>query len=964
VRGALIAFARRVCSLRISAESRRLQETASGEAIKLWEKLSSGKSDLKIEKELQAALLEFIADFANWDNSTEGAYLETARKITEAAHQFVGGGLGPSPLVIDPFAGGGAIPLECVRIGADAFASDLNPLPILLNKMALEFIPRYRQQLPEQLGRWGKVVCERLRSKLGDFYKVGDSDEAVAFIWGRTIVSDAPDEGNIPVEVPLLRSLWLSKKGTDKRALRWARSKDGSIACRIITKQFDNGKTLKVRQPLLEVFQPKREKDVEAGTVARGSVTCPITNYTTNVKRVREQLGSRNGGGNDARLCCVVSTRTGQKGRFYRVPTEQDETRISEATQELNEKFIGRNNKGNFVPTETLPLMSGVFNAPIYGHKTWRSLFAPRQLLAMASLSKIIKEIKQEIARDFDDGLATAVQTLLAFALDKQADLGNALCAWEPIAQCPRHLFGRQAIGMVWDFAEGNPTGSSSGSFEVLVDGLVRSLERLICDWREGHVAQADARHHPLPDNSASCLFTDPPYYNAVPYADLSDFFYVWLKRTIGESYPELFTTELSPKAQEICEMSGWDPVRYQEKDGAWYEDNMREALSEARRVIAPNGIGVIVFAHKSTAGWEAQLQAMIDAGWTITCSWPIDTENTSRLRAQGAAALGSSIHLVCKPRENCDGSVSELVGEWRDVLSELPRKIHEWMPRLRDENVVGADAIFSCLGPALEVYSRYSRVEKASGECATLREYLEHVWAAISTEALSMIFKDADAAGMEPDARLTAMWLWTLGNAQGKDDLDNRTVTAIDDASNETDEDDEDDNKKKNGKGYFLEYDAARKIAQGLGIHLEHTDSIVEVSGDSARLLPVGERVKYLFDNNAQVDAPKGRKKQKLKQRSLFEELDEIESEIEQSHGGELKPQAGETVLDRVHQSMILFASGRGEAMRRFLVDDGAGNDSRFWTLAQSLSALYPTGSDEKRWVDGVLARKKGLGL
>jgi hypothetical protein len=225
------------------------------------------------------------------------------------------------------------------------------------------------------------------------------------------------------------------------------------------------------------------------------------------------------------------------------------------------------------------------------------------------------------------------------------------------------------------------------------------------------------------------------------------------------------------------------------------------------------------------------------------------------------------------------------------------------------------------------------------------------------------MIFKDADAAGLEPDARLTAMWLWTLGNAQGKDDLENRTVTAIDDASNETDEDNEEDNKKKNSKGYFLEYDAARKIAQGLGIHLEHTESIVEVSGDSARLLPVGERVKYLFGQDAEANAPKGRKK-KLRQRSLFEELDEIESEAEQTYGGELKLQTGETVLDRVHQSMILFGSGRGETMRRFLVDDGAGDDSRFWKLAQSLSALYPPGSDEKRWVDGVLARKKGLGL
>ncbi|MCH8840530.1 MAG: DUF1156 domain-containing protein, partial [Planctomycetes bacterium] len=247
------------------------------------------------------------------------------------------------------------------------------------------------------------------------------------------------------------------------------------------------------------------------------------------------------------------------------------------------------------------------------------------------------------------------------------------------------------------------------------------------------------------------------------------------------------------------------------------------------------------------------------------------------------------------------------------------------------------------------------SRVEKASGEAVPLREYLEQVWAAVSTEALSMIFKDGDtsassaAAGLEPDARLTAMWLWTLGaggpNGNGKK------------ANGEAE-------KVVTSTGYTLEFDAARKIAQGLGINLEQSESIVEVKGDKARLLPVSERTRYLFGKEeATATSARGRKKKKEQQRSLFEELDELEAEAESVHG-ELKPQAGETVLDRVHQSMILFAAGRGAALRRFLVDDGAGTDARFWKLAQSLSALYPKETDEKRWVDGVLARKKGLGL
>ncbi len=393
----------------------------------------------------------------------------------------------------------------------------------------------------------------------------------------------------------------------------------------------------------------------------------------------------------------------------------------------------------------------------------------------------------------------------------------------------------------------------------------------------------------------------------------------------------------------------------------------MRVALGEGRRVTMPTGIGTVVFAHTETEAWEALIQALIGAGWRVTASWPIDTEMASRVIAQRQSALASSIHLVCRPREDSDGKISELVGEWRDVLDELPKRIHEWMPRLAAEGVVGADAIFACLGPALEIFSRYSRVEKASGEAAILREYLEHVWGAVSTEALSMIFRDADAAGLEPDARITAMWLWTLGggsngNAKPKpaSEVDGETDEAEGDA---TDEDDEEGGPKQaKVSGYVLEFDAARKIAQGLGVHLEQSESIVEVKGDKARLLPVGERTRHLFGQGAEAGAVGGRKK-KAQQKSLFGELDEAEA-ADAGWAGVKGPAPGSTVLDRLHQSMILFAAGRGELIKRFLVDDGVGRDARFWKLAQSLAALYPKGTDERRWVEGVLARKKGLGL
>jgi putative DNA methylase len=277
-------------------------------------------------------------------------------------------------------------------------------------------------------------------------------------------------------------------------------------------------------------------------------------------------------------------------------------------------------------------------------------------------------------------------------------------------------------------------------------------------------------------------------------------------------------------------------------------------------------------------------------------------------------------------------------------------------MPRLAAESVVGADAIFACLGPALEIFSRYSRVEKPSGDQVTLKEYLEYVWAAVSKEAISMIFAGADTTGFEEDARLTAMWLWTLSPRMSNGESAKTDETEDEDG-------DSDQRPVAAGKltGFTLEYDAARKIAQGLGAHLELLVNLVEVKGEIARLLPVAERTKALFGKEGtESPAAKQKKSAQLALPGLLEELEQ------EGSGWTLQNAAkpGSTTLDRLHQSMILFAAGRGEGLRRFLVDDGVGKDQRFWRLAQSLCALYPSGTDERRWSEGVLARKKGLGL
>jgi len=889
----------------------------SEESFPRFVAISKDESKLEDLVELRRALLDFIADFANWDNSTVPEYLKTSRLLTQVAHEALGGEPGTRPLVVDPFAGGGAIPLESLRVGADAFASDLNPVAVLLNRTLISFIPKYREQLADDFVNMAQKIQRRAEKRLREYFPTSHSGvQPVAYIWGRQVRCEGPGCG---VQIPLIRSLCLAKRGKNSIGFELAYDeKSHSVNVQIVSGRSKFG----------------------SGTVKRGSVTCPACGYTTPVTRVREQLCSTEGGSDSSRLLAVVC-RT-RDGKSYHSPTMTDLAAVEKACKDLNRTDV--------LPPIELPLMSGVFNVPIYGVTRWDLLFSSRQLLVARVLGE---EIEATCASQTmtSKGLerSLAVKVLLLLARDKYLDFRTTLCGWISTGEKIGHTFGRQALGMIFDWAEGTPFGDMSGSWQRCYEAIAELIRHEAPALAyEGTVEYADACEQALPDDSTAAVITDPPYYNAVPYADLSDFFYVWLWPHLRNDLPFLFREPITLKNKELCEMKGWDPIRYPQKDADFYEAGMSKALAESRRVCRPDGIAVVVFAHKTTTGWETLLGALINAGWVVTGSWPIDTERVGRLRAMKSAALGSSVHLVCRPRENPDGTIrQDDIGDWRDVLAELPKRIHEWMPRLAEEGVVGADAIFACLGPALEIYSRYSSVEKASGEKVELSEYLEEVWAAVSREALNMIFEGADASGFEEDARLTAMWLWTLRTAVngGNGADDNGAPT-------------------KSLSGYSLEYDAARKIAQGLGVHLENLFHLVEIKGNNAMLLSAAARTKYLFGKE-DPSTPTQKRRAKTKQLNLFEELEQVlDDKIENSKSKITNLAPGSTVLDQLHQSMILFAAGRGEAMKRFLVEEGVGRNPLFWRLAQALSALYPPGTDEKRWVDGVLARKKGLGL
>jgi len=401
---ALAQFAEQV---RSNAE---LADLCTPESFQRWRRTNEHTweaNDPKDWYDLQRALLDFIADFANWDASTVPAYLETSRALTQAAHEALGGIPGTRPLVVDPFAGGGAIPLEALRVGADAFASDLNPVAVLLNKVVLEYIPRYGQRLADEVRKWGQWVKEQAEQELAEFYpKDSDGATPIAYLWARTIICEGPGCG---AEVPLIRSLWLAKKG------------ERSVALRIVPNPAE-------KRVDFEIIQKAKAKDVGNGTVARGSATCPCCGYTTPVTSVRRQLKPRRGGANDARLFCVVTTRPNEQGRFYRLPNACDLAAVRAAAAELERRKAAHTGELSLVPDEKISLNEiRRISVPLYGMSHWGDLFSSRQLLALTTLVAQVKSIPflvtDTTSRDFNN----ALQASLSLAIDRLADALSAL---------------------------------------------------------------------------------------------------------------------------------------------------------------------------------------------------------------------------------------------------------------------------------------------------------------------------------------------------------------------------------------------------------------------------------------------------------------------------------------------------------------------------------------------------------
>jgi putative DNA methylase len=681
----------------------------------------------------RTALKQFMIDLCKWETGTPT--LEKARKqILEA--QKVRLNLPentpldevPPPKVLDMFAGGGAIPLEALRLGCETYAVDLNPVAHIIELCTLVYPQKYGKNLADEVEKWGNWVIEKVRDEIGDLYPeirvgeilISESEQLdlftqsqpkqlslaqtltpVAYLWTRTVKCPNPSCG---ATVPLVRQTWLCKKSKKYVALQ-------------VIPNYD---TKKVE---FKVFESTTENglgfDPSSGST-RGNSICRHCGTTVPSKPYIQDQGKA--GKIGQQLMAIVCTTDGEKGKTYLSGTTYkhylpDDFAIAKRLEKIVEET------GISTPDEPVKVWSGVFNAPLYGLDKFEKLFSPRQLLSLMTFVKWVKLAHQEILQQgYEEELAKAIVTYLGILCDRLADYNSSITTWHNGRETLGHTFTRQALPMVWDFAEINPLGNASGNAEGALSWILQFIQQESYNNNSALVQRASSMALPIESNTLDAVITDPPYFDSVPYADLSDFFYVWLKRSIGHLYKEHFSSQLTPKKNEAT----MEPSRHggdKKKAASAYEDMMHQAFCEANRVLKEAGMMVVVYAHKTTAGWSTLIDSLRRAKFTITEAWPLDTEMASRLRGQNSAALASSIFLVARKRTNTE------IGDYAmDVQPQLKSIIQDRVKSLMSEGVAGADLIIACVGAGLRAYTQYDKVELPNGDELDANSFLDEV--------------------------------------------------------------------------------------------------------------------------------------------------------------------------------------------------------------------------------------------
>lgn len=722
------------------------------------------EADQNKERKRLHALIERLVD---WDNIGDTALFEEARREIQKSNN------GVLPPFLDPFAGGGSIPLEAQRFGLVSHASDLNPLAVLLNKCLVEFPPKFANQpavfpgVAVENNTWSRVdglatdirlYGDRLRLEVGSKlstnypkYQLPDGSQldVIAWIWARTVTS--PNPAN-PVETPLVRSWWLSKKKGSEAYVR-ASAKDGKITYEVV-----NGKD----------GLPSSED----GTVSRngGYVVGDGTPFT--LKYIRDEAKAGRMG---RHLIAVVLA--GEKGRIYANPTPEH---IVAAEVE----------RPDGLPAGKVPLSQ---RTPNYGMTDWVDLFTNRQLLALSTLWNSLRDIRSQV---FEDALAAglskgeslegngsgaeayadAVVTYLGLAISRSADYNNALNTWISDLQAIRNLFSRQRISMSWDFVESNIFLTSTGSFAGQIEWVAKSLAKCPA----GPPAEVTIANAATRDYTGLAISTDPPYYDNIGYADLSDFFYVWLRQGLGEIHPKTLGTMLTPKADELVA----DASRHGGKAEAerFFVDGFNSVFTRIRETANTAIPLTVYYAYKqqentgdgqASTGWHTLLDGLIRSGWEITATWPVRSERAQRMVSIGANALASSIVLACRPRDaKADATTRRVFVQ--SLKAELPGALRDLMQGA----IAPVDLAQAAIGPGVAVFSRYSRVREADGSDMSVKDAL-----LLINLTLDEVLNEQES-DFDPETRFAVKWYkqfgWKEGPSGIADQLARSSATSV----------------------------------------------------------------------------------------------------------------------------------------------------------------------------------------
>lgn len=658
-------------------------------------------------------------------------------------------GKAPKPKILDMFAGGGSIPLEALRIGCDAYAVELNPVAYIILLATLVYPQKYGKKLVEEVEKWGKWVIEKSKEEIGDLYKPIQSNEygkltPVAYLWTRTVKCKNSSCGAV---VPLVRQTWLCKKNGKYIALKVIPDYETKRPKFIVVSSY-----AKTEKEAIEQFSfnpAKFSRGGNANCIFCGTVA---TSYYVKKEGQAKRI--------DKQLMAVVCTKEGKAGKIYlsadEIPKDliPDEKEIWERIEKLCKET------GLTIPEEDMDTNDPTTVAGRgFGISKWYELFTPRQLFALLTFTKWVKYLKHSIG---ELNLLTAILTYLGLVCDRVNYYNSAFCTWHITREVIGGTFGRQAIPMVWDFTEINPFGDASGNVKGALEWVLGVIKELVNSGESAKVLRASATELPYPDNFFDAIITDPPYYDNISYAALSDFFYIWLKRSIGHLYPEHFSGELTPKKKEIIA----DAKRQGSKEKAkkFYEEMMEKSLQEAWRVLKPNSPLVMVYAHKTTAGWSTLVEALRKTGFIIQEAWPIDTEMSVRLIAKESSALASSIFLCARKREK--GKVGSYE---KEVYPQLQEIIKERVNTLFSEGITGADLVISCVGAGLKAFTQFERVEYANGEEVTSEKFLHIVEGLVLETILEKLFaiRHSQVADVDAPTRFYVLWRYTYGRME-----------------------------------------------------------------------------------------------------------------------------------------------------------------------------------------------------